>query len=368
VGGARGTGRPVIETPIERLRQVLAAARADGTVPGAAVAAGIGPAEVVRELCGGAGDDGPTSADTLFDLASLTKVMATTPTVLALHDSGELSVDDPLGRYVPAFAAGDRAGIRLRHLLTHTAGLLASRRYYRTVSTRDEVLAAVAAEPLVAAPGTRVVYSDLGFLLLGQVIEVVTGARLDEAVRARVLAPLGLARTGYRPTADPGLAALPLAPTDEPGSAPTPGRPHDRNAQACGDVAGHAGLFSTLDDVAAYGAWWAGSDGGPVSSATRAEAVRCATEGLGGRRGQGWLCRGDRDDFLAGAWGPTAVMHTGFTGTSLAVDPTRGWWAVLLTNAVHLGRDRPAVPALRTEVHRLLAEVLAGVGKAQDSP
>jgi CubicO group peptidase (beta-lactamase class C family) len=306
----------------------------------------------------GDADGVPVDDSTVFDLASLTKVMATTTAVLALADTGRLSLADPLGRYVPAFADGVRARITLRHLLTHTAGLLDSRRYYREHSGREEVLAAVAAEPLLAAPGERVVYSDLGFLVLGQVVEIVSGIGLDDAVAALVLDPLGLHRTAYRPLCSPALAAGPFAVTTEPGAHRAVGLPHDRNAQACGDVAGHAGLFSVLDDVARYAAWWAGDAGGPVSPATRAEAMRCLTDGLGGRRGLGWMCRGDGGDVLAGGWGAASVLHTGFTGTSLAVDPARGWWAVLLTNAVHLGRDRPAVGALRTEVHRLLAEAL----------
>jgi CubicO group peptidase (beta-lactamase class C family) len=288
--------------------------------------------------------------------------MATTPAVLALADAGELALSDPVGRWLPAFRDGDRAAITLRQLLTHTGGLLATRRYYRFCTTAEEVLAAVAAEPLVAAPGERVVYSDLGFLLLGRVVELVTARPLDQACADLVHVPLGLARTAYRPLRHPLLSAGPFAVTTEPGAAPAVGRPHDRNAQACADVAGHAGLFSVLDDVAAYAAWWAGTEPGPVSAATRAEAMRCATRGLGGRRGLGWLVHGDGGDHdvLGPEWSPSAVLHTGFTGTSIAVDPERGWWACLLTAAVHLGRDRPEVAELRRQVHRQVAAALAG--------
>jgi CubicO group peptidase (beta-lactamase class C family) len=206
-----------------------------------------------------------------------------------------------------------------------------------------------------------VVYSDLGFLLLGEVVEAATGCALDEAVATLVHRPLGLDRTAYRPLAHPQLARGPFAVTTEPGAEPRVGRPHDRNAQAGGDVAGHAGLFSVLDDVAAYAAWWAGDDEGPVSAATRADALGCATEGLDGRRGLGWLLRSD-DDVLAGPWPTSSALHTGFTGTSLAVDAGSGRWACLLTNAVHLGRDRPEVGVLRARVHELVAEVLTRDG------
>jgi serine-type D-Ala-D-Ala carboxypeptidase len=334
---------------------VLSDAVATGVVPAAALAAGIGERTLVRIVRG-------TDAGTVFDLASLTKVMATMPAVLALADAGRLSLADPLGRYVPGFSGGVRGAITLQQLLTHTAGLLDSRRYYRRHTTCADVLAAVTAEPLVAAPGERVGYSDLGFLLLGRVVEVVTGTGLDRAVRELVHGPLGLSRTAYRPLDCPALAGGPFAVTTEPGAAPAVGRPHDRNAQACGDVAGHAGLFSVLDDVAAYAAWWAGAADGPVSPATREAALRCATEGLGGRRGLGWLLQGDAaaGDVLTSDWPATTALHTGFTGTSIAVDAGSGWWACLLTNAVHLGRGRPEVAALRTRVHELLAAELTG--------
>jgi CubicO group peptidase (beta-lactamase class C family) len=343
------------------LRTLFDGAVAARVIPGAALAAGVGARAVVRVTAGGTGSGLPIGGETVFDLASLTKVMATTPAVLALADLGEVELTDPVGRWVPGFRDGARAVITLRQLLTHTGGLLDSRRYYRFCASADEVLAAVAAEPLVTTPGERVGYSDLGFLLLGRVVERVTGRPLDQACAELVHRPLGLARTGYRPLRHPLLAAGPFAVTTEPGAEPAVGRPHDRNAQACGDVAGHAGLFAVLDDVAAYAAWWAGPAGGPVSPAARAAAMRCATEGLGGCRGLGWLVHGDGDerhDFLGPGWSPAAVLHTGFTGTSIAVDPARGWWAVLLTAAVHLGRDRPEVGRLRARVHQQVAAVL----------
>ena len=348
------------ETSDDRLRAALATAAHERTVPGAALAYGV-RGETVGRLVVGAAElsaDGsvPLTEDTLFDLASLTKVMATAPAVLALHDRGSLSLDDPLRRYLTAFGDDGRADIRLRHLLTHSAGLLGSRRFYLSCSDPGELRAAVLTEPLVGVPGRQVVYSDLGFLLLGWVVETVTGLPLDEACAALIHEPMGLTRTAYRPP--DRLAALQVAATTEPGADPTPGAPHDRNARLARGVAGHAGLFSTLGDVARYAAWWADGAGGPVSAATRAEAMRCQTPGLDGRRGYGWVTRGDAADFLDEAWSGAAVSHTGFTGTSLAVDPEHGWWVCLLTNAVHLGRDRPEVDGLRGRVYRLAAQAL----------
>ena len=345
------------------LRSAVEAAVRNGTAPGVALALGVG-ARTVGRLSVGAAELRPRARPlgdgTLFDLASLTKVMATAPAVLALRDHGRLSLEDPVGRYLPAFTGPGRDGIRIRHLLTHTGGLRASRRFYLSWTTGAELRAAVAAEPLVGAPGRQVVYSDLGFLLLGEVVEKVTGAPLDEACAALLYEPLGLARTGYRP--GDRFPGVPLAATTEPGAEPVPGAPHDRNARLAGGVAGHAGLFSSVDDLARYAAWWSGGEDGPIRPVTRTEAMRCATPGSNARRGHGWATRGDDADFLDGAWSPAAVVHTGFTGTSIAVDPDRGWWVVLLTNAVHLGRDREEVGRFRAEVHRLAAALLTAAG------
>ena len=354
------------EFPDQRLRTVLERAVRERTVPGVALAFGVRD-RVVGQLVLGAAElapdgDVPLTADTLFDLASLTKVTATAPAVLALHDGGSLSLDDPLVRYVPDFRGPGREAVRLRHLLTHTAGLLGSRRFYLSCTTPAELRTAVVTEPLVGAPGRQVGYSDLGFLLLGWVVEAVTGLPLDEACAALLYEPLGLAHTTYRPAGR--LPDVRTATTTEPGATPAPGAPHDRNARLAGGVAGHAGLFSTLGDVARYAAWWAGTDRGPVTPATRAEAMRCSTRGLDGRRGHGWATRGDTVDFLDDAWSGAAVTHTGFTGTSLAIDPERGWWLCLLTSAVHLGRDRPEVADLRARAHRMAARVLAAADAA----
>ena len=132
---------------------------------------------------------------------------------------------------------------------------------------------------------------------------------------------------------------------------------HDENARLMGGVAGHAGLFAPAPDLARFAAWWVSDDDTAVPADLRRAAAACQAEGPGGRRGYGWACAGDGFDILGGHWPPTAVSHTGFTGTSLALDPATGRWLVLLTNAVHFGRDATAVQALRRAVHAAAAEV-----------
>ena len=135
---------------------------------------------------------------------------------------------------------------------------------------------------------------------------------------------------------------------------------HDENARLMGGTAGHAGLFSTVADLARFAGWWVSDADGPVTARLRRAAGACLTAGLGGRRGLGWTCTGDRHDILGGHWPASAVSHTGFTGTSLALDAPSGNWAVLLSNAVHSGRDNTASQALRRDVHRAVAADLFG--------
>ncbi|WP_063796056.1 serine hydrolase domain-containing protein [Streptacidiphilus griseoplanus] len=342
---------------------VLQHAVADGVVPGAVLAAGIceGPDAagepqriVACGLTGQPGAAGRMTPDTVFDLASLTKVVATLPAVLRLADEGALSLDDPVHRHLPAFAGAGKDEVTVRLLLAHSSGLPAHRELDRLPGGPQDRVAAVLAEPLAAAPGSTVCYSDLGFVLLGEVVAAVAGAPLERAVAELVLDPLGMASTRYRPPADwrPRVAAT-EAP---PGGGPKVGVVHDENAEALGGVAGHAGLFGTAVDVARYlGSCWLAEESLVLSRAVRTEAVRCQTEGLDGRRGLGWTLRGDRWDHMSVAWPRTGAGHTGFTGTSVAVDPVTGLWAVLLTNAVHLGRGRSGIVALRRQVHDALA-------------
>ena len=183
------------------------------------------------------------------------------------------------------------------------------------------------------------------------------GEPLDSAVRRLVTAPLGLACTGFNPSA----AADRFASTERRADGtPWTGIVHDENARLMGGTAGHAGLFSTVADLARFAGWWVSDAAGPVSAGLRRAAETCLTDGLGGRRGLGWTCTGDRHDILGGHWPASAVSHTGFTGTSLALDAASGGWVVLLTNAVHFGRDNTASKALRRDVHRAVAAGLFG--------
>jgi CubicO group peptidase (beta-lactamase class C family) len=360
-----------------------------GLMPGAVLAAGVHTAEpLLLHVAGDAQHDAeakrPMTAGTVFDLASLTKVVATLPAVLYLVGRGEIGLDRPVSGYLPAFAGPGKGAVTVRQLLLHISGLPAERKYYRQLRDPAEILNAALAEPLVAEPGTVFCYSDVGFIALGELAAAVAGRGLDVLVQDVVCTPLGLTSTRYRPPAEwaDQIAATEIVAGGiggigrvgvsggsgqtgeggETGGSGQTGRAkvgvvHDENAEALGGVAGHAGLFGTAADLARYAAAWAGN--GSYLAGLRAEALRCQTEGLGGRRGLGWGLRGDRYDNMGDGWPATGAGHTGFTGTSLSVDPHSGLWAVLLTNAVHFGRGPGhSVIGLRKQVHAAVAAEL----------
>lgn len=341
---------------------LLDAAVRSGQIPGAVAAAGRGPEVLGRWVTGWAdttpGAERPVTAGTVFDLASLTKVVATTTAVLALAARGALGLDDPVTYYLPGFAACREGPVTIRHLLTHTAGLPATVEFYRWCGSREEVAEALLRTPLEAAPGSEVIYSDLGFMTLGEVARVVTGTPLDVTARRLVTGPLGMGSTGFAPLAVPLTCVAATERRVGGDGLPWVGTVHDENARASGGVAGHAGLFSTLADLVRFAQWWVSDDGGAVPAGLRRTAESCQTPGLAGGGGLGWARIGGGLDILGPAWPPTAVSHTGFTGTSLALDPASGVWVVLLTNAVHYGRDHTAIRALRRDVHAAVAEAL----------
>lgn len=337
---------------------VLQAGVAEGLWPGIVAAVGVGTT-VQREWVLGsaenwAGRQRPMTPNTVFDLASLTKVLATLPCVLLLAQRGKLDLDDVVADFVP----GVDGRVRIRHLLTHSSGLPAHCDFTKSVSSPEHLAAVAAAQPLERPPDTVVAYSDLGFVLLGAVVCAVSGRSLAQYATDEVFAPLGSAAT-FAPPASwlPRIAA-----TEVVDGRPVHGRVHDENAAAAGGPVGHAGLFGTLADVRVCLPIWFPS--GPLlDDAIRLDAMRDHTARLGGHRGLGWTCRGDAHDILSDGWGAGAVSHTGFTGTSIAFDPHTLRWAVLLTNAVHYGRDRPDVLSARRRFHA----ALVGVTAASDS-
>lgn len=289
--------------------------------------------------------------DTIYDLASLTKLF-TAVRAMQLVEAGVVELDRPVAAYLPRFAAGGKASATVRYLLTHTAGFASGMPLWEIDGTRDDRLTAVLEATAVAAPGSAYCYSDLGFIALGALIEKLDGRPLDAQIRAHVAEPLHLGATSYLP--DPALKGR-IAPTEfRPGrpEAPVWGTVHDENAWSLGGVAGHAGLFGTALDVARFGqSFLAGGqlDGRRVLSNSSVEAMRrVQTDVPDAWRGLGFYL--NQRHFMGSLQSPVTYGHTGFTGTSLVVDPRRDLVLVVLTNRVHPSRDNARINEVRVAV------------------
>ncbi len=336
----------------QRLRDVLDKAIADRVFPGAVCMVARRGTIVARVAAGRLGydaNDEPVTIETRYDLASLTKVCATTPAVLCLVAAGKLSLDDAVHEWVPAFAGGDKEKVTVRQLLAHQGGLRAHAPFHATLRGKEAIVAAAAAEPLAGAPGSTVVYSDLGFVLLMAVVERASGKRFDEFVQWNVLVPLQMTDAVFAPE---GRAAERTAPTEDVAArgGVLRGVVHDENAFAMGGVSGHAGLFAPARDVLQFGVTMLAGGSGLLPRALVDEAIQPVAAGGDRKRGLGFQM------LASGGWAGTNVPpdtfgHTGFTGTSLWCDPRHDLCVVLLTNRVHPTRAGNGITAVRAAVH-----------------
>jgi beta-glucosidase-like glycosyl hydrolase/CubicO group peptidase (beta-lactamase class C family) len=301
-----------------------------------------------------------TKLDTMYDIASLTKVVATTTLTEKLAEgdfAAPLDLDAKIERYLPEWAGGPNAEWRhrvtVRHLLTHTSGLPAFKEYWRTSKGKADTLGRIFAEPLEYEPGTKEIYSDLGIILMAEIIERLTGRKLDDLAKTFIFSPLGMRDTMYRP---PKKLWPQIAPTEIDNQLRhrlVQGEVHDENAFAIGGVSGHAGLFGTAPDLAAFCQMLL--NGGVYAHqrilrrATIAQFT--APQQLsGGARTLGWAVPTEGGSsghyFSAHSFG-----HTGFTGTSIWIDPDRQLFVVLLTNRVHPTRENSKMQQVRPVLH-----------------
>jgi serine-type D-Ala-D-Ala carboxypeptidase len=336
--------------------RVVARGLAAGGFPGAAVIVGRHDTTLLAHGYGRLGW-GPTAAlvdpaSSMYDLASVTKTLATGLAAMVLYDRGRLDLDAPVYRYLPRWRGGGRELVTVRDLLTHRSGLPAGRELWRTAHSPGAARRLVLATPLALAPDTRFLYSDLGADVLGFVIESITHEPLDVFLDREVYAPLGLRHIRFRPRAR-DLARV--AWTDAPH-----GRVADRNAAALGGVAGHAGLFASAEDVAAVAQMML--RGGVyhglrlVSDSTVARFTARAA----GTRALGWdTCAGGAS--CGQYMGTRAYGHTGYTGTSVWIDPEHDVFVVVLTNWAAGTATHPTGPLA------ILADVRADVADLAES-
>lgn len=291
---------------------------------------------------------GDATADTLFDLASLTKPMATATTLLRLVEIGRLALTDPVSDWLPECRHLGTASVF--HLATHTCGLPAWKPLYEA----DDPLRAAFHTPLERLPGLGYNYSDLGYILLGVILERAGGEPLSSLCRRLVFEPLGMTRTGFLPPNH-----LPAAPTSNCAwreGQTLCGVPHDANATALGGVAGHAGLFATLADVASFAESLLPGAPHPVlaSRGGMDNLVRNGIEGLG-HQSVGFFTHGNPLLPDVQMFGASAIGHSGFTGTAMLINPDRGPAAVLLTNRVHCDPEGDRYRRFRRRLMSILA-------------
>lgn len=288
---------------------------------------------------------------TIYDLASLTKPIVLATGAMVLVDEGKLDLDARVVDILPEFAGRGKERVRVHHLLSHTAGIPAGRRLWVTASSADEAWRQVLRSPVQLPPGHTMTYSDLGAMIMGKVIEKVSGMPLDEFARARIFEPLGMHDTFYRP-ADSLKARIAPTEVGPPRGYPLRGEVHDESAWRLGGVAGHAGLFSTAHDLAIFAQMMANK--GTVNGVRLVadSTVRRFTREVKTKRTLGWelanLERGS-GEFLS----PNAYGHTGYTGTSIWIDPDRQLFIVFLTNRAHDPRSRRSLTVIADVRHDL---------------
>lgn len=300
------------------------------------------------------------TVDTLFDLASLTKPIATATAIMILLNQEKLHLEDPVSHYLPMFGQNGKDKITIGQLLLHTSGLMADNPVQDYKEGDKKAFARIDQLALVAEPGKKFIYSDVGFIVLGELVERISGETLDVFARKNIFQPLGLKETGFRP---PDHLSGRTAPTEKREGRWLRGEVHDPRADLLGGVAGHAGLFSTAEDLAIYtqmilnrGSW----QGKRILSERTVQLMTAPREVPGGRRALGWDVQTTFSSNRGEVFGVDSFGHTGFTGTSIWLDPGSRMAVIFLSNRVH--------PDGKGDVKRLRGQVATVVGGSIVAP
>lgn len=347
-------------SPETRLTAFLDGLVDDGICPGA-VAFVCNPEKLVYSHVAGVRQivpqRRPLSFDTMFDLASLSKVVSTTMVAARLRDHGELVYDDPVRKFLPS--PGYYGDVTIRQLLTHTGGFIAEMRLWDHVSDPEDVLRFILDREPEYPPGTRYEYSCFGFIVLGAILERIFGRDLSFAAQELVFTPLGMSRTMYNPLLRLQGTSEEIAATeyDARSGDVLVGEVHDENARFLGGVAGNAGVFSTAEDLAGFLRMLLNdgmTDAGAFLSPERIKEFHTDyTPDFSVGRGLGFLLATHGETPAGTVAARTSYGHTGFTGTSIWIDPVKRLAACLLTNRVHPSRDENRLLALRPVFHDL---------------
>lgn len=337
----------------EQVHRLVQQALDDGAFPAAALAVGVGETIFQKRTYGAC------TESTIFDMASVSKIISATMIAFRFLEEGKIRLYDTVEFFFPQ-APEDKKGITVLQLLTHTGGFQDTFQISDFTDNPEEALNVILNRPLVQAPGGDPIYSCMGYILLGKILEKVGGMPLDWLAQNYVFDPLGMNRTTYRPVGD-------IAPTEmDPATGKLfQGVVHDENARFLGGISANAGVFSDLNDMIRFTQMLAlggriPGGGRYLSPAMMEAAIRNRTPNSKGEfRGLGFNLAGSPSNFLGDLMSPRTFGHTGFTGTSIAVDPVTGLWVVLLTNRVCPTRANRKLVRLRSLIHNAAA---AGVG------
>lgn len=356
--GAVAFSPQTLATLRDSMRGILTRARADGAFPGAYALIGNASGVIARDSVGTL-DWGPSAVPTehsLWDIASLTKVTGMTTAIMQLVEAGRVDLDAPLQRYLPEWRGPDKERVTVRQLITHTSGLPAFKAYDQQTHDPARLATLMFETPLEAAPGSRMVYSDIGAYMLGRLVERISGETLDQYVRDHVFRPLGMRETGYRP--DTALRPR-IAPTeiDTLRGGKVWGFVHDERAYYLGGVSAHAGIFSSAHDLARLARMYL--NGGALDGArivSPATITQFTTRQVADRA-LGWQ-KPDGSNSAGHLMSERAFGHTGFTGTSIWIDPARDLFVILLTNRVNPTRNNPRIGRVRVALADAVFSIL----------
>ncbi len=334
----------------------------DSVFPGAGIAVICRDQVVYRKAFGRMTYDGasrPVDTETVYDLASLTKAVATTSIIMQLAERDSLSLGAPVCRYLPDFARNGKEKVTIENLLRHNSGLRAHTWFAKSCRTPDEVYTAIYNDTLTNAPNTTTVYSDLGFILLGRIIETVTGKSLASNFHERFAVPLGMNTTMFNPAQSLIWHIAPVEKdSDWPLSTPRP-LVHDQNAALLGGAAGHAGLYSTTGDLVRFARMI--MNGGKLDNKVymQESTIRKFLSHPEGLRALGWDVRSPGGSSSAGTLFSTASYgHLGYTGTSIWIDPTRNLAVIFLCNRVYPTSENIKIRKFRPLLHDTVVRCL----------
>ena len=350
-----------METMQAYLTSMLQKGKADGCFPSAAAAVGVKDQVLAEAFAGEAPLPGgrPVDEHTRYDMASLSKVLGPTMIALRALEDGEIHLTDRVGDFFPD-APQDKRDITVKMLMTHTGGFNPSFRLDKMLRDPKDAVDCILHYPLDEKPGVRPIYSCMGYILFAKMLEKRFGKPLNELARERVFTPLGMEETGYCP---PEAAVCAATEVDPETGKPWIGVVHDENARFLRGVSGNAGVFMPLCDGVRFARMLSKRGGGYLKRETMALAICNYTRGQDEHRGLGFQIAGSPDCFFSAYVPETCFGHTGFTGTSLLVEPESGLWVLLLTNRVYPTRNTAALFPFRRQLHKEIYEraVLGGV-------